>query len=138
MGLKEGLLLPDVVPRPMPAPVCFLEEVGLHGRLVDGNCRCKEAKAKDHSKPDACLLVDLEFPYHGDWNQGEDEIGRNVHGRIEDAHVLEDGCIVAFTGAWFRQLHTVANQCPCLPRWRSQGVVPSSSDRTTLENDSEG
>lgn len=67
-GWKKDLLLPDVVPRPMPAPVCFFEEVGLHRRLVDGDCGCKEAKAKDHSKPDTRLLVDLEFPDHGDWN----------------------------------------------------------------------
>lgn len=133
-----SLLLPDVVPRPMPAPVCFFKEVGLHRRLVYGDCRCKETKAKDHSKPDACLLVDLEFPDHGDWYQCEDEIGGDVHGRIEDAYILEDDCIVAFAGAWFVRHMSVADQYRCLPHWRSQGIVPSSSDRTALENDGEG
>ena len=83
----------------MPAPVFFFKEVGLHGRLVDGDCRCKEAEAKDHSEPDTRLLVDLEFPDHGDWNQCEDEVGRDVDGRVEDANVLEDGSVVALAGA---------------------------------------
>jgi hypothetical protein len=122
----------------MPAPICFFKEVGLHRRLVYGNCRCKEAKAKDHSKADTCLLVDLEFPDHGDWNQCEDEIGRDVDGRIEDAYVFEDVCIIAFAGAWFVSYISVAGQYCCLPYWRSQGIVPSSSDRTALENDGEG
>ena len=136
--LNKNLLLPDVVPRPMPAPVCFFEEVGLHRRLVDGDCGCKEAKAKDHSKPDTRLLVDLEFPNHGDWDEREDKIGGDVDGRIEDAHVLEDGCVVAFAGAWFVSCMYVADQYCCLPCWRSQGIVPSSFDWTTLENNGEG
>lgn len=34
----DHLLLPDIVPGSMTTPIFFLEEVGLHGRLVDRDC----------------------------------------------------------------------------------------------------
>ena len=80
MEIRGCILLPDVVPRSISTPIGLLEEIILHWRLVDGDCRCKEAEAKDHSEPDTRLLVDLEFPDHGDWDQCEDEIGRDVDG----------------------------------------------------------
>jgi len=38
----------------------------------------------------------LQLPHDGDGNQGEEEVGGDVDGRVENADVLEDVRVVAF------------------------------------------
>ena len=95
----EDLLLPDIVPGSVAAPIGFLEKVGLHGGFVDCDCGGEEAEAENYGEADAGVQVHLEFPDHGDGDQCEEEVGGYVNGGVEDADVLENDCIVASTVA---------------------------------------
>jgi hypothetical protein len=92
-------LLPDVVPSAVAGEVGFFEEVVLHGCFVDGDGGGEETEAEDDGETDAGTEIYLETPDHWDWNEGEDEVGCNVDGGVEDANVLEDVWIVAFCSA---------------------------------------
>lgn len=116
------LLLPDVVPRSVTAPVLLFEEVGLHWCFVDCNCTCEEAKGEDDGQADARLQVDLQSPDHGYGDQREEQVSEDVDRGVEDSDVLENGCVVAFSGAG----------------WRAQGVIPTCGYGAALKDDGKG
>lgn len=61
----------------------------LYGRFVYRNTRREEPKTEDKDETDACSEIDVEAPNHGDGYEGEQEVGCNVDGGIEDADVLK-------------------------------------------------
>jgi len=82
----------------------------------------------------------LEAPDHGDGEEGEDQVGCDVDGRVEDADVSEDGFVVAFCGAgawvrdWWGKEGLVRGD---LPVWWTLAEVISSAHRCALEYDGE-
>jgi hypothetical protein len=87
--------------------ISFLEEIVLHRSLVDGYGGGKETETEDDGKTDSGADIYLKAPYHWNWDECEEKVGRNVDGRVKHANVLEDVGVVAFCGSGGAMLETI-------------------------------